>query len=95
VHADQSIGDNYVAAVIDMYGISPEDLEEHAANERFKCYQRFGAIIPAGGHAEVTPRIAQARRAAQRRRSQERLPRYCEIHHLQLTVTGLCALCDD
>ena len=44
-------------------GPLPGDLDMHAAEERLRCYQSFGADLPpGGGRPALTPQIA-ARRA--------------------------------
>src|SRR5262249_23345239 len=70
VHADGSIGDGYAEAVIENYGGQPPaDLEIHAAEERLRCYQFFGATLPPGGGVPaLTPQVA-ARRERKTRHS--------------------------
>lgn len=58
VHADGTIGDGYGWAIDQTYGGSrPEDLDMHAAEERFKCYRHFGSEMPLdGGRPTLTPK---------------------------------------
>ena len=64
VHSDGTVGEGYGQAILDNYGGPlPGDLDMHAAEERLRCYQSFGADLPpGGGRPALTPQIA-ARRA--------------------------------
>ncbi|MBV9449982.1 MAG: hypothetical protein JO345_29240 [Streptosporangiaceae bacterium] len=95
VRADGTIGDGYAIAVRENYGQQPEDLEMHAAPERLRCYQFFGAALPQGGGIPaLTPQVA-ARRAARAARTLPDLPSKpsCPSCYLTLPVTGVCDNC--
>ncbi|GAA1097562.1 hypothetical protein [Tsukamurella strandjordii] len=62
---DQTVGDGYAYAVAAAGLPVPADLDEHAAAARFACYLHYGATIPAGAGPQLTPKLAEARRAAQ------------------------------
>lgn len=47
VDAGGSVGEGYGVPLGQTYGIElPDDLDEHAALERLRCYQHFGAELP-------------------------------------------------
>ena len=71
VHSDGTVGDGYGQAVLENYGGPlPGDLDMHAAVERLRCYQHFGAPLPpGGGEPALTPQVA-ARRARTARPAQ-------------------------
>lgn len=65
VRLDQSVGEAY-PKVLEVAGLpNVDDVDAEAAHMRFRCYQHFGAVIPAGAKAMLTPRVAE-KRAAQR-----------------------------
>jgi hypothetical protein len=57
VRTDGTIGAGYGAAFVAIFGgTAPPDLDQHAAEERLRCYQHFGAVLPAdGGRPTLTP----------------------------------------
>ena len=94
VKADGTVGDAYGAAVADTYGEPPSDLEMHAAAERLKCYEFFGAKLPAGGGVAALPKEEAGRRARAKRSAQaERKPKMCPTCHNALPLTGQCDHC--
>jgi hypothetical protein len=58
VHADGTVGEGYGQAILDNFGDPlPGDLDMHAAVERLRCYQHFGARLPVdGGQPALTRR---------------------------------------
>lgn len=63
VRLDQSVGDAY-PKVLEVAGFAkPDDADADAAHRRFACYQYFGAKVPAGARAMLTPRVAEKRAA--------------------------------
>jgi hypothetical protein len=93
VHGNGTIGDGYAEAVIENYGVAPIDIEMHAAEERLRCYQFFGAELPPGGGVPaLTPQVAARRAwaAKQRRPQQENL---CPSCHIALPRSGVCDYC--
>jgi len=96
VHADGTVGDGYGQAVLDNYGGPlPGDLDMHAAVERLRCYQHFGANMPpGGGQPALTPQIADRRaRAARQGLPSSRDQPYCPDCQLMLPVSGICDNC--
>jgi hypothetical protein len=92
VHGDGTIGDGYAEAVIENYGFTPADLEMHAAEERLRCYQFFGADLPPGGGLPaLTPQVAARRAWAARQRPQPQ--NLCPSCHIALPVSGICDDC--
>jgi hypothetical protein len=96
VRADGSIGDGYGVALVDTYGgLAPDDLEMAAAEERLRCYQYFGAPMPAdGGRPLLTPTVAARRRLASRRAREERVRPSCPSCHIRLSTSGECEYCN-
>ncbi len=95
VHQDGSIGDGYGIALAETSGDPiPDDLDMAAAEERLRCYQHFGAVMPAdGGHAALTPTVAAKRRVASRRAWEDRVRPSCPSCHIALPASGLCDYC--
>jgi hypothetical protein len=96
VRADGTVGPGYAIAVVEnLGGEPPEDLDMHAAHERFNCYQYFGAMMPAdGGRPALTKQVAAARLRARRQTSPaEALRPICPTCHLMLPVSGQCDNC--
>lgn len=95
VRQDGTIGDGYAIALAARYGSgAPDDLEIAAAEERLRCYQHFGALLPAdGGRPALPPEVALRRRnAAKRAREDARRP-VCPSCFLELPATGQCDTC--
>ncbi len=56
VQKDGTIGDGYGVALVKIYGGDPPtDLDQQAAEERLRCYQHFGAVMPADGGRAAAP----------------------------------------
>jgi hypothetical protein len=95
VHSDGTVGEGYGQAILDNYGGPlPGDLDMHAAEERLRCYQGFGADLPpGGGKAALTPLVA-ARRAWLARQSRADVSSsLCPACNLALPVSGICDNC--
>lgn len=93
VRADGTIGDGYAIPVEERDGTVPTDLEMHAAEERLRCYQYFGADLPTdGGKATLTREVA-TRRSNARKNSPPQPRPVCPNCFLQLPVTGVCDNC--
>lgn len=96
VHSDGTVGIGYSQAIMDNYGGPlPADLDMHAAEERLRCYQYFGANLPpGGGKPALTPQVA-ARRVWLTRQARGATPDqpYCPICNLMLPVSGICDNC--
>ncbi len=97
VHADGTVGEGYGKAIVENFGApAPEDLDMHAAVERFKCYQHFGAQMPAdGGSPALTKQVAAKRN---RVRAQKVNPvtasrPICPTCYLMLPLSGQCDNC--
>ncbi|MDM7830311.1 hypothetical protein [Cellulomonas edaphi] len=67
VRADGSVGPGYARAVVAATGHRPTDPDEHAAVERLRCHQQFGADIPPGGGEPSRPRTTLVRAATRSR----------------------------
>jgi hypothetical protein len=95
VHQDGTVGDGYGVAVQAAYGIAPDDLDGHAANERLACNRHFGAVLPAdGGRSALTPAV-EARRDRAAAQRPERRGQVCPTCFTELPVTGACGRCAD
>lgn len=96
VHSDGTVGEGYGEAVVENYGGSPPaDLDMHAAEERLRCYQYFGADLPPGGGTPaLTPQVAARRewKASQARPQNPDQPS-CPRCHITLPVSGICDYC--
>jgi hypothetical protein len=94
VRQDESVGPGYIKAVEDVYGIVPEDPDQHAAAERLACYKAFGAELPPDGGAPALPRrVRQVREERERARRVELPPATCPTCFMQLPSTGHCDAC--
>jgi len=93
VHGDGTVGDGYAEAVIENYGLAPAYIEMHAAEERLRCYQFFGADLPPGGGVPtLTPQVA-ARRARGARQLPQPPQNLCPSCHIALPLSGICDNC--
>jgi hypothetical protein len=96
VHADGTIGEGYGKAILENQGGAlPDDLDMHAAVERLKCHQYFGADLPAdGGTAALTPQVARSRNKARANRTATNGSRpVCPTCDLMLPMSGKCDNC--
>lgn len=93
VHSDGMVGVGYSQAIMDNYGGPlPTDLDMHAAEERLRCYQSFGADLPpGGGKPALTPQVA-ARRTWLARQAGNDTPDQpcCPTCNLTLPISGTC-----
>jgi len=94
VRKDGMIGDGYGNALAKYGRPVPDDLEMAAAEERLRCYEHFGATLPAEGGRPTLPREVSMRRrkAAKEARENVRKP-VCPTCHLTLPSTGQCDNC--
>ena len=75
VHSDGTIGAGYGEAVLENYGSPlPDDLDMHAAGERLRCYQYFGADLPPGGGIPALTAQVAARRVWLARQAKAETP---------------------
>ncbi|SDM95913.1 hypothetical protein SAMN05192576_1366 [Nocardioides szechwanensis] len=95
VTTDGSVGASYAPAVLAATGEVPADADDHAAQERLRCYRHFGADLPEGGGvAALTPKLAATRGRERKIRAQEKVHAHCPICNLQLPATGICDDCN-
>lgn len=65
VDADGRIGERYEQVVVGIEGVTPVDIEMHAATQRVEAHRYHGATLPVdGGKPTLPPQLAQARAAA-------------------------------
>ncbi len=70
----------------------PDDLDQHAAEARLRCYEFFGAELPKGGGRPAhTVKVAAARARALKR--DPRPVAICSTCYLQLPPSGRCPNC--
>lgn len=93
--SDGTVGPGY-ASVIELREAEAgaPDIEMHAAAERLRCYEHFGADLPEGGGLpKLSPQVAKRREyEAQQARKQMRRA-VCPGCHVQLPLTGQCDNC--
>ncbi len=94
VRADGTIGDGYGGPVADREGQVPPDLEHHAAEERYRCYRHFGAVLPPGGGGPMLTAQVAERRTRRRRRSPAPRPR-CPTCNIDVPLAGVCDICGE
>jgi hypothetical protein len=96
VQKDGAIGDGYgVALAKNGGGDPPTDLELQAAEERLRCYQHFGATMPAdGGRAQFTPEVTARRRKAAKQAKEDAPKATCPTCNIVLPAVGHCYYCD-
>lgn len=94
VHSDGTVGDGYVIATKENYGLEPADPDLHAAEERLKCYRFFGATLPPdGGHPRLPAAIERSRAwKRQQAQAEVRRPR-CPTCFVELPISGECGYC--
>lgn len=96
VRSDGTVGPGYAIAVVENFGGEPpEDLDMHAAEERFRCYQHFGAAMPAdGGRPALTKQVAATHQRAKRQPPLGEASRpICPTCHLMLPMSRQCDNC--
>ena len=96
VHSDGTVGVGYGQAIMANYdGQLPSDLDMHAAEERLRCYQYFGADLPAGGGKPALTKQVAARRARLARQPRADTPDQpcCPTCNLTLPISGICDNC--
>lgn len=92
--ADETVDVGYLR-VFELSGEPvPEDVQLHAAQARFECYQSFGATVPRGAGPALTPKLARARALAAAKRREEIPPALCPTCLVQLPLTGNCDNCN-
>lgn len=94
VKQDGTIGDGYLLAPRAVEDSPGADVEVLAAEHRLLCYRKYATDLPAdGGTPTLTAQVAKARSA--RAAAAESPPlRMCDLHHVALPATGICADCD-
>ena len=79
-------------------GDPPADLDQQAAEERLRCYQHFGAVMPAdGGHAQLPPEVTARRRKAAKQAREDAPKATCPKCNIVLPAmaNGHCYYCDE
>jgi hypothetical protein len=96
VDASGSVGPGYGTLLSEFDGPSvSEDLDTHAASERFKCYRYFGAELPTdGGRPALTPKLKASRERARQRSRAVPDRSLCPRCHVMLPLSGQCDFCD-
>ncbi|MGA5464439.1 hypothetical protein [Mycobacterium sp. NPDC050041] len=105
VTADGTVGPGYKFALIaaekyrqdgdSAYGEpSLDELDDHAAKERFECYRFFGADLPPGARPELTPKAQASREYKKAQAKRDAPPTFCPSHPgIALPVSGVCDEC--
>jgi hypothetical protein len=97
VYQSGSVGAGFASVLDETYGgPRPDDLDLAAAAERLKCYEYFGAELPAnGGRPTLTPMLAAKRgnmrtTASRARIAVEEERDICPLCHVRLPSSGQC-----
>lgn len=95
VTSDGSVSNAYAAAVLAATGAAPTDADDHAAKERLRCHEFFGAddLPDDGGVPALSAKLAATRGRERKIRHQERVLPKCPKCYLQLPATGVCDNC--
>ncbi|WP_262852840.1 hypothetical protein [Mumia quercus] len=98
VREDGRVLDGYPQTVARVTGTPVDDAERHAAEQRLACYQRFGAVLPAGGGRPAPSPRVRARASAPTRREPavkkvERPVVVCPQCFMAVPATGVCDSC--
>lgn len=92
VRANGSVGDGYAIPLEERGEEMPSDLDLHAAAERLKCYEHYGAQLPAdGGSPQLTPQVLERRQRSSRPASEHRS--VCPTCHMVVPLSGECDYC--
>ena len=97
VQKDGSIGDGYGVALVKIRGGDlPDDLELQAAEERLRCYENFGAVMPAdGGRPQMTREVTARRRKLAKAAREDAPKATCPKCNIVLPAMGShCYYCD-
>lgn len=96
VKADGSVGEAYAAAVETASGARPADADDHAAQQRLACYQRYEAsgLPEGGGLPALTPQVAASRARTRKAAIEARPIVTCATCNMAIPPTGLCDNCD-
>lgn len=95
VNASGSVGEAYGVAVQAARGEAPDDIDDHASQERLACYRFFGAPVPAdGGMAALTPQVSAARTRARKARALDKPVVLCPKCFMEMPVAAACNYCD-
>jgi hypothetical protein len=97
VQKDGTIGSGYGAALAAIYGTdAPDDIEMQSAEERLRCYQHFGATMPAdGGRAQLTAEETLRRRKAAKQAREDAPKKTCPTCNIVLPAMGHCYYCEE
>lgn len=95
VNSAGSVGTGYAASVREALGVTPADGDDHAAAERLKCYQHFGAQgLPAdGGLPALTPKLRGTRDRTRKAAAAAKPIATCPICFMAIPATGVCDNC--
>ena len=94
VDATGSVGKPYavVAAATDADVVGDHD--DHAAKERLRCYEAFGAELPSvGGVPTLTPKLSAARTRDRKARAAAQPANVCPKCNMAVPATGVCDNC--
>ncbi|KAA1420158.1 hypothetical protein FE697_019755 [Mumia zhuanghuii] len=97
------VGDSYRDVVSRLTGTPIPDGERHAAEQRFACYQRFGATLPAdGGRPMPSRRVAASTSKPSTSKPVRRAPAPAKVERpvvvcpqcfMAVPATGVCDSC--
>ncbi len=95
VNAQGSVGVGYAAVMRAETGSQPDDVDDHAAQERLNCYRHFNAagLPSSGGASALTPQVASARSRSRKAAHAARPIATCPACFMALPATGVCDNC--
>lgn len=93
VRQDGTVGDGYGVAA--GANLTDANREKHAAMERFKCNQHFGATMPDdGGQPAMTRQPRPKAERVSRVRAEPKVGALCPTCFMETSITGVCDNCD-
>lgn len=94
VDSNGSVGKPYLVAMAAIGEEIVGDADDHAAKERLRCYEAFGADLPSGGGSPtLTPRLSAARTRERKARAADKPANVCPNCNMAVPATGVCDNC--
>ena len=95
VTSDGTVGPGYAKVISWVETEGGKDVDDLAAEERLRCYEHFGATLPAdGGRPSLHPTLARKREREMKAKIAARPRAVCPTCHMQVPTSGICDTCD-